>query len=66
VAVGVIFRIVAMTAHAMTGDAERCFAAGMDAYLSKPVDRVKLFEVIANIANGMSRCATDRPAVQRY
>jgi two-component system, sensor histidine kinase and response regulator len=39
-------RIVAMTAHAMNRDRERCLAAGMDGFLSKPIDPHMLFAVI--------------------
>ena len=39
--------IVAMTAHAMKGDQERCLAAGMDAYVAKPVRRDELLAVLA-------------------
>jgi signal transduction histidine kinase/DNA-binding response OmpR family regulator len=38
--------IVAMTAHAMKGDEARCLEAGMDAYLSKPIHRDELFDVV--------------------
>jgi signal transduction histidine kinase/CheY-like chemotaxis protein len=45
-ATGGYTRIVAMTAHAMTGDRDRCIAAGMDGYLSKPINQALLFEVV--------------------
>jgi two-component system, sensor histidine kinase and response regulator len=42
--------IVAMTAHAMKGDREECLAAGMDAYVAKPIRRAELEQVIEEIA----------------
>jgi two-component system, sensor histidine kinase and response regulator len=48
--------IVAMTAHAMKGDAQRCLAAGMDAYVAKPVDRAALAAAIDE-ALGRARSA---------
>ena len=43
---GIIVPIIALTAHAMKGDDQRCIEAGCDQYLSKPLDREKLTNVL--------------------
>jgi CheY-like chemotaxis protein len=48
-------RIVAMTAHAMNSDRERCLTAGMDGYLSKPIDPPALFAVVEQDSDGGGR-----------
>jgi two-component system sensor histidine kinase/response regulator len=41
--------IIAMTAHAMSDDRERCRQAGMDEYVSKPIDPQKLFDAVERV-----------------
>ena len=49
--------VIALTAHAMQGDAERCLEAGMDSYLPKPINPQQLAEAIEVLVDGTSKAS---------
>jgi signal transduction histidine kinase/DNA-binding response OmpR family regulator len=51
--------IVAVTAHAMKGDEDKCRAAGMDAHLAKPIDAGRLFQIMARLAGESAVVSVD-------
>ena len=64
-AVGTHVPIIAMTAHAMKGDRERCLAAGMDGYTSKPIRIRDLEQAIAQLISPVNSASVSVPKAEQ-
>jgi PAS domain S-box-containing protein len=58
--------IIAMTAYAMEEDRQKCFAAGMDDYISKPIDLDLLFQIIAKYSKPKQENSSQKTITEEY
>jgi signal transduction histidine kinase/CheY-like chemotaxis protein len=56
-ATGAHVPVIALTAHAMKGDQERCLAAGMDGYVTKPIQPAELWRAVEELVPGAGAAA---------
>ena len=54
---GVTSPIVAVTAYALEGDRDKCISAGCDDYLSKPINKDRLYEIVGKYVQGLDTSA---------
>jgi CheY-like chemotaxis protein len=65
ISTGAHIPVIAMTAHARKGDRERCLAAGMDGYVSKPIRTIELFSAIESVMqDGSTPGPDEKPSDQ--